>query len=254
MSGMADALVAQVLRLEITVYACSARLAAGTDPEALHDLRIALRTLRSLLRPLRQLPGCAPLREAAAKLARLSGPLRDEEVLLAELEVRGMGTLAASRREALEAGYAALLDSEPRQRLHRTLDAWPALWRRAQRDGLLQGLRKRLRKRLGKQRRRLAEALRDPAHDRHRLRLLIKRVRYAAELYPESAGVPAVAYMALKQAQSALGHWHDHLQWLARAESEPALQPLRVVWREALLTAERESDKALLPLLEYFRK
>src|SRR5690606_16843524 len=171
-----------------------------------------------------------------------------------ELHRQGLGRLADSRLRALAAGYAALLESEPLQRLRLTLDAWPGLLRRAQRDGLLRGLRKRVRKRLGKQRKRLAEALRDPAHDRHRLRLLIKRVRYAAELYPELAGVPEPARQALKQAQSALGDWHDHLQWLARAERDAELQPLQARWREALLAAEQASDRALLPLYEYFPK
>ncbi|WP_185831727.1 hypothetical protein [Pseudomonas aeruginosa] len=40
-----DALIAQVLKLEITLYHASARLASNTDGEALHDLRISVRRL-----------------------------------------------------------------------------------------------------------------------------------------------------------------------------------------------------------------
>ena len=42
---LVDALIAQVLKLEITLYHASARLASNTDGEALHDLRISVRRL-----------------------------------------------------------------------------------------------------------------------------------------------------------------------------------------------------------------
>lgn len=51
MPAMLDDLIAQVLTLEIKLLSCRARLEAGTDGEALHDLRINTRRLRSLLRP-----------------------------------------------------------------------------------------------------------------------------------------------------------------------------------------------------------
>ena len=46
MSRFIDALIAQVLTLEVQLRASQARLAARTDAEALHDLRIALRRYR----------------------------------------------------------------------------------------------------------------------------------------------------------------------------------------------------------------
>src|SRR5690606_5538936 len=52
MSRFEGGLLRQVLGLQVRLYACCARLSAGTDSEALHDLRIALRRLASLLRPL----------------------------------------------------------------------------------------------------------------------------------------------------------------------------------------------------------
>jgi len=57
MSALVDQLVAQVIGLEVGLLSCQARLAAVTDDEALHDLRTTVRRLRSLLRPLRGLPG-----------------------------------------------------------------------------------------------------------------------------------------------------------------------------------------------------
>ena len=252
MSRFIDALIAQVLTLEVQLRASQARLAARTDAEALHDLRIALRRLRSLLRPLRDLPGVEPLRAAAGAVGELSGPLRDLEVLLPELREKGLSDAEAVRLARLEAGYEHLLASSALERLFRHLDAWPALWRQAQYSGALSGLRKRVRKRLVKQRRQLARALRDPAHDRHRLRLLIKRVRYGFDAYPELIPVGGDEPARLKAAQSALGDWHDRLQWLARAEAEPDLQPLASAWRAELTEAEQRADQALELLLEHF--
>ncbi|MFP3449210.1 CHAD domain-containing protein, partial [Pseudomonas sp. SIMBA_067] len=85
--------------------------------------------------------------------------------------------------------------------------------------------RPRIEKRLAKQWQKLGDALKDPDHDRHRLRLLIKRVRYAAEAYPNLDKLPAKAMSRLKRAQSALGDWHDCWQWLAQAEHQSDLQP-----------------------------
>ena len=64
-----DSLVAHLLRCQVDLWEIQARLQAETDCEALHDLRIQLRRLRSLLRPLRQHSGIAPLYAAAAELA-----------------------------------------------------------------------------------------------------------------------------------------------------------------------------------------
>ncbi|CAD5109605.1 CHAD domain-containing protein [Zestomonas carbonaria] len=252
MSRFVDDLVAQVLSLDIALRACRERLAARTDTEALHDLRINLRKLRSLLRPLREQPVVMPLEEAAAALGVLSGPLRDLEVLLAELERQGHGELLGARRVALEQGYETLLRSAELRHLFRVLDNWPGLVRRADSDGGLKGLRKRARKVLRRQSARLAEALVDPAHDRHRLRLLIKRVRYGDEAYPALSPVADDGWTALKAAQSALGDWHDHLQWLARAGEQADLAPLMPGWQAALAEAEVRADKACEALMEHF--
>src|SRR5471032_977977 len=85
MSALVDRLVAQVLSLEVRLLACQARLSASTDAEALHDLRTTVRRLRSLLRPLRGLPGVEQLEAAAAGVGSLTTPLRDREVLAAYL-------------------------------------------------------------------------------------------------------------------------------------------------------------------------
>jgi len=251
MSRFIDDLIAQVLGLEVTLRACQARLAARTDAEALHDLRIGLRKLRSLLRPLNRLPLVASLDAAAAALGRLSGPLRDREVLLAELARQGHTALFAARQPALEAVYQTLLEEPALRHLFAVLDGWPAQLRQAAFAGELPDLRRQVRKVLRRQVTRLAEALADPAHDRHRLRLLIKRVRYGDEAYPRLSPVGASGWAALKAAQSALGDWHDHLQWLAQAERQADLAPLVPTWQVALGRAEVLADEACERLRGY---
>jgi CHAD domain-containing protein len=248
MSGFVDRILARVLALQVRLYACQARLAGATDAEALHDLRIALRQLRSLLRPLRGLPAVDALEQGAAVLGRLSGPLRDREVLAAELRRLGLAELAQAGEAQRVAGHAAIAASRELADLLLLLDAWPGNWRQAAAEGQLRGVGKRIRRRLRRQQRQLADALRDPAHDRHRLRLLIKRVRYAAEAYPAHSGLGAAAQGRLKRAQSELGDWHDHLQWLAQSDSIDALQPCRVAWQQAQAVAEQRADEALLAL------
>jgi CHAD domain-containing protein len=125
------------------------------------------------------------------------------------------------------------------------LDAFPRFIRASEHQKLLKGLRPRIEKRLAKQWQKLDEALKDPDHDRHRLRLLIKRVRYAAEAYPELDTLPAKAMSHLKKAQAALGDWHDCWQWLVQAEHQADLQPCVAVWHRTMAKAEGQADRVL---------
>jgi len=246
---MIDRLVARILGLEVRLLACQARLNAHTDSEALHDLRTTVRRLRSLLRPLRGLPGVEQLEAAASAVGTLTTPLRDREVLAAYLDAHGKTQAAQHRRLQMADAYPAVAGSPELAHLLMILDAFPRFIRAAQRQGLLKGVRKRIEKRLDKQWKKLGEALRDPAHDRHRLRLLIKRVRYAIEAYPELDRLPEAAMPRLKSAQGALGDWHDCWQWLARAEQESDLQSCVPAWRITMEKAEIKSDKVLDKLI-----
>ncbi|MEJ1224809.1 CHAD domain-containing protein [Pseudomonas sp. NFACC09-4] len=246
---MIDRLVARILGLEVRLLACQARLNAHTDSEALHDLRTTVRRLRSLLRPLRGLPGVEQLEAAASAVGTLTTPLRDREVLAAYLEAHGKPQAAQHRQLQMAQAYRAVAASPELGHLLMILDAFPRFIRAAQRQGLLKGLRKRIEKRLDKQWKKLGEALDDPAHDRHRLRLLIKRVRYAIEAYPELDRLPEAAMPRLKSAQAALGDWHDCWQWLARAEQEHDLQSCVPSWRVTMEKAEAKSDKVLDKLI-----
>lgn len=253
MSEFVDATVARVLQLEINLLACRERMAAGTDSEALHDLRIAIRKLRSLLRPFRKLVEHDPLVNAAAELGRISSAVRDGEVLLGELSRHSaFAAVIARRQKALPVHYQELIASPEALRLQRALDLWPGFFRQCLHEVAPEHLKAYVRKKLAKESQKLAAALADPAHDRHRLRLLIKRVRYCADAYPELVEVSPEQVKALKRGQNALGAWHDRLQWLARAEQEAELAPLVGQWQQELAKAEKRSDKALEQLAPFF--
>lgn len=245
MSVLVDRLVAQVLGLEVRLLACQARLDAVTDDEALHDLRTTVRRLRSLLRPLRGLPGVEQLEMAASAIGRLTTPLRDREVLAAYLHRHGFHQAAERRTLHLAMDYRMVAAGTELKQLLLVLDAFPRFLRASQRQGLTRDLRQRIEKRLAKQWHELDKTLHDPAHDRHRLRLLIKRVRYAADAYPELESLPARAMSHLKAAQGALGDWHDCWQWLLQAEQQPDLAPCVAGWRSTMLKAEARADRVL---------
>jgi len=242
---MIDRLVARVLGLEVRLLACQARLSARTDPEALHDLRTTMRRLRSLLRPLRGVPGVEQLEAAASRVGDLTTPLRDREVMAAYLLQHHHAEAAHRRMAQMAEAYPAVAGSAELAQVLVVLDAFPRFLRASQRQGLLKGLRQRIEKRLGKQWKKLDKALHDPAHDRHRLRLLIKRVRYGIDVYPELDRLPKAAMSRLKSAQGALGDWHDRVQWLALAEQEADLQPCVAVWKADMAKAEKRADGVL---------
>ena len=248
MSELVDRIIANIVRLEVRLLACQARLQADTDPEALHDLRTTVRRLRSLLRPLRGLPGVVQLEMSASQVGILTTPLRDLEVLAAHLQQQGYPVQAARRFEQLSGSYAAVADSAQLTQLLMILDVFPRFIRAAQREGMLRGLRQRIEGVLDKQWQTLEKALNDPGHDRHRVRLLIKRVRYAAEAYPQLDRLPVLVLGRLKEAQKALGEWHDAWQWLVQADHQPDLQPCVEQWQAALERGEKRADRALVKL------
>ncbi|WP_339531932.1 CHAD domain-containing protein [Pseudomonas mucidolens] len=245
MSALVDQLVAQIIGLEVGLLSCQARLAAVTDDEALHDLRTTVRRLRSLLRPLRGLPGVEQLESAARAVGQLTTPLRDREVLAAYLQQHGHDEAAARRMRQQPNAYRQVAASPELAQLLLIVGAFPRFVRASQHQHLLKGLRVRIEKRLAKQWQKLDAALDDPDHDRHRLRLLIKRVRYAAEAYPQLGKLPAKAMSRLKSAQGALGDWHDCWQWLAQAGHQADLQPCVAVWHRTMAEAEGKADRVL---------
>jgi CHAD domain-containing protein len=157
----------------------------GADAENLHQHRVAARRTRAFLRAAKdQLdPGwrravAAPLSE----LGRATGPVRDLDVLLDELDRGGVEALIDILGGELERARAALLealDSESYRRLLAVLRHPPRL-----REGVtavpIDGIARREFRTLVKTVDRLGK---HPAQEAlHGLRITLKRVRYAAEL------------------------------------------------------------------------
>ncbi len=242
--GLADSLVAQLLQCQVSFWHLQARLQADTDAEALHDLRIELRRLRSLLRPLRKHAAIAQLETLAAELSRRTTALRDLEVLTKYLQQQGLNQAAEVRQLTLQAGYGLLRDDQQLVALLALLDSTPATIRNLAQQGALGG-KKPIKRYLHKQCRQLVCALDDPTYDGHRLRLLVKRVRYANEMHRRQSSLSMSTMRVLKELQAALGDWHDLYQWCQLASNQADLQPLQVSW---LRKAKQAFDAAKGPL------
>ncbi len=248
MSPLNNQVLSSVLTLEIRLHACVARLRAHTDDEALHDLRIALRTLRSILRPLRGSEVAVGLEQAAAVIGRLSGPIRDAQVLLAELQRLGQRHGLTARFAAVQQGIEQLLVSAELAALFTQLAGFANGWRFAIRMGELSKLRSRVAKGLQADRQRLLAMLSDPQLDWHQLRVKVKRLRYSDENYPRLSGLSRLERKLLRQLQSALGDWHDRWQWLVQVEQDPDLADYKLGWQAQLVAAEPLGEQYLQQL------
>lgn len=257
------AMIAEVRRTQARVIAAAAR--ADADPEAIHDFRVALRRLRTVLRPARRVFGKRRLREIAAELRRFAqatGALRDEEVLR---ETLGGLDLPARAREQLDAWLSQRARQERARR--RAVVALllapdlPATDRAPARPSLPTALA-HLERRLG---RHLHEA--QTAEDlaveacaaafaevvalasgdardvraMHELRIRWKRLRYSAELFEPALGErAAVVIKSAARMQKRLGELHDldeALLRVARARGLPEACAAPV--RRALIRARR---------------
>lgn len=241
-------LVAQVLSLQMALFENYARLEAQTDTQALHDIRINLRRLRSLLRPLRKIAPVSELSQAAAALSRITTPIRDLEVLVDELHTRGCVPQAATRNAQLMQRYQNVLQENAFATLITQLDAWPAAFRAANSAGEFKHIKKLIARHLKKHIEHLRKALQDPQLDRHQLRLMVKHVRYADEAYPRLSPLSAPVRAALKRVQSTLGDWHDNAEWCQSSHAEKDLQVLIVHWRIAAHLALKNAELEIAKL------
>lgn len=230
--ALVDRIVSSVIRIDVSVVHCIERLRARTDAEALHDLRINVRKLRSLLHPIRGQDDVDLLDDMASAVGCLTTPVRDLEVLAAVLFRLGMRQAAEARQATLETHYQKILQDSSLSCLMAHLDKWPAAYRGAAHSGDLNGLSTLITHRLRKQVEKLKSAVSNPEHDPHQIRLLVKRLRYSSESYPGHSPVGREAMGSLKDLQSALGDWHDRFQWLVRAKEEADLFAAVDGWRD----------------------
>ncbi|PYC33423.1 CHAD domain-containing protein [Pseudomonas protegens] len=246
--------VAEILTLQVALYHAQARLECRTDNEALHDLRIAVRKIRSLLKPFRLLNEVAALNDAAAEVGRETTPARDLEVMILELQERGFAGLAQTRASRLDSSYESILNGQSIKSLLVRLDKWPSSFRLIEANGELKGIETQIKTALRKQIDRLHAAVDDSQYDRHELRILVKRTRYLTEAFPELSPLSKKSARALKELQSALGAWHDHYQWCQKAQIETDLRPLKQVWLSAAATALQKAEVQLVNLAKRLPK
>ncbi|WP_207476210.1 CYTH and CHAD domain-containing protein [Arenibaculum pallidiluteum] len=248
------------------------------DPEAVHQMRIALRRLRTALSLFSA--GLVPdeaahHRDELGWLAGRLGPARSWDVLCDE-------TLAgfASRHGGSDPGFAALQAAaeDSARAAHRkaaegirspryttlllTLGGWieSGRWQAPGPETaalLARPLREPAALWLGELQRKVGKAGRGLARldeeERHRLRLRVKRLRYAAELlrglYPAAAG----PYLdALERLQDRLGGLNDlaTARRMVEALAEEADRPARAAARDVCSWIERRMGKRLAALAE----
>jgi inorganic triphosphatase YgiF len=209
----------------------------GHDHEGVHQMRVALRRLRTACSLLHREVGSPTLRAIGLEakwLAQLLGASRDWDVFVDETLRRPAHALAAevdidSLRRAAEphraAGYAALRKAvaDPRyNRFHLSLSRWIACrgWRNELDDRPLAVLVEPASTMANRVLARLhRKALKDGAHfarlqpeARHSLRITLKKLRYAAEFYQGLYDKDAAARQyigGLAKLQDALGHDND---------------------------------------------
>jgi CHAD domain-containing protein len=237
----AFAALGRIGRAQLEVLeANEAGMRAGSDAEHLHDARVALRRLRSLLGQLKGVFRAAERERMVGELRWLAGrlgPLRDVDTLLFRMRLADAELAAALRpatrrverhRERLLAVLCADLDSprfaKARELLRTRLVAGGARAHGGKRAAkpFHRVLARRLRRRLDAvtTRARALGAEGAPA-ELHELRIACKKLRYLLECCRGLVRKPALApvFADLKALQSALGRIQDaevHAQLVVR--------------------------------------
>ena len=208
-----------------------ARLDGGADAEALHDFRVALRRLRSVLRAFRPYLDHAVTKKTRARirdLARTTNSARDAEVLLEWVQSRRKGLtptqrigarwfeeqLARRRDEGYAAGERAIerdfagVDRRTRKRLAAAArNPWGGSESRPTFAHALSDLvRDHIRALCDR-----VDHVRDAEDDAtvHAARIEAKRLRYLLELVTGEIDAAAAGVKRLKRLQTVLGDLHD---------------------------------------------
>jgi CHAD domain-containing protein/phosphohistidine phosphatase SixA len=235
----------------------------GEDIEAVHRFRVATRRARALIRTTRPLLGNAlvPLAAELRWLTDALGPVRDLDVLLQHLrdevagldvDSRGGEAIVASLQEAREECRDVLLAALATSRYSALLGSFEAAV-----DSLtlpdggpaVEALAAHAFERLRRAARRLAQ---EPADaELHRLRILGKRARYAAELAAvRGDGAIGRFVTAAKQLQDVVGEHQDAVVAEARIRAaagrrSSSLAAGRLVERERARRHASAGDRTL---------
>jgi CHAD domain-containing protein len=245
----------------------------GSDPEALHKMRVAVRRLRAFLRVARPILDRAWTDELRAELkwvGRALGAVRDHDVLL--IHVRGQAETLPSTDVAALGLIVEAIERQRETSREEMLEALSSpryleLLGRVELAGETphwNGKRRSVRKLAAKEFMKLERAIKalDPAPsdtELHRLRVRGKRARYAGELAEAAVGKKARRFVdRAKNVQDVLGEHQDavvadeRVRELALSRSNPqlALVAGRLVERQRrrMLRARADAPKALKKL------
>jgi CHAD domain-containing protein len=243
--------------------AAAERLPHRDDAEALHDLRVALRHLRTYLSTYRKLfAEAVPAQslEALRELAHLTNPARDAEVQASWISRQPRARRATAGATHLRSRLTHRHEELLREIRERFAQDFPRLATRLRRQlkraedprqrtfgqyTAKQVLRQSLRLR---QRLNLIEGPSD-VEDCHEARIAAKRVRYLLEPFGSLHGAPKLI-QHLEQLQDTLGQLHDlhvMLETMAGAPERAPLAPRRSLRPE--LASLAASARQRLPRL-----
>jgi CHAD domain-containing protein len=263
---------------------CALRAAAldWSDPEGVHDMRVASRRLRSAIRDFSPYLRKRKLRRVKGDLKSLAdalGLVRDEDVAIMALE-----KLASDAPPEVWAGVGQFADERRRRRervrarLERVLTEEALAELREDFDGALAGAVKAARKteddggkgtgadfrhagreiilaRLAEFQE-LSQSLYNPLKSEplHRLRIAAKRLRYAVELFAACWAEGALTPFAkeIARMQTSLGELHDCDVWVE--EIGEALKPTEREAAGAGDAAAEQKRGAAFWLLDHFTK
>lgn len=196
---------------------------SGADPEELHDMRVAVRRLRAAIRLFRPVlrPGWKAVRDELSWLAGELGRVRDLDVMIGKIEdwLPRLGKAADSTltllamlkqtRESRRTEMLAALDSDRFAALIEAFRTNLSDVRTGEAEGTVEAKLPALIERRARRFFRGTEGLGpdSTASERHRVRILAKRMRYAVECsIPIYARRAETLSATLAQLQDILGH------------------------------------------------
>jgi CHAD domain-containing protein len=225
------------------------RVETMADEEAVHDMRVLLRRLRSLLKPARKVYGARhtdAVRAALKAVADATGELRDEEVLeqtlgdiaapaAARAPLRAFLRVRKKRLAALQAELVNVVEGGEAERSIRLLEALITLPIRPRRERPAEAFGRSVVVRAQRAiERGHGGAHADESTALHELRILYKRLRYAVDGFREvlPAELQGLSARAARF-QKRLGEVHDLdvalMTVRAAAELHPQAQSLLLV-------------------------
>jgi CHAD domain-containing protein len=251
----------------------------GTDPEALHKMRVAVRRLRAFLRvsrPILDREWANELRAELKWLGQALGAVRDHDVLLthvrAEAETLPTGDVGALAlvvegiEQRREASREQMLEALSSQRYLEVLGRVELAGEAPHWNGRRRTVRKLAAREFKKLERAIKELDPVPSDtELHRLRVRGKRARYAGELAEAAVGKKAGRFVdRAKNVQDVLGEHQDAVVAderirelvLSQSNPQPALVAGRLVerQRERMLRSRAEYPKAIKNLQRAGRK